>query len=475
MVYWVMMPFPASVSYPPSAVPQNLELPVPRYSRPQNIASIGVKATTQKPMAKLQNRKIAKLQNKSLGRDLSLSSSADSASSTEDYEAVATAISKSERCRSLAARKNEQLLRLALAALGDPSRHYDIAMDGDLSSSSLITRTTSYMSTMVSTLSSIDEDSVLEDSPSVLSALPQTPCPGAEVQRIGVDIGGVLVDIHKITNKIREVKGGADAVRTLMKTFGEKNVFLVSKVRLGGQMHRRTQRWLQGPTGLFARTGLPAENIVFVEHISGSLGKGVAAKTLGLSHFVDDKWEVLQAVVGDKAGNSGNLVQRFEGILFHFAKGGSGRWRPEPPAALSVELKGHYYAVSGWLDVLHRLSNCPSSKVMSDKEALTPQRKTNNLVKEVLVGVDDDPDFGVVKRVLGHDDEHFKYIATECSVKVILYGHGSPHPTPPSLQDAPLRVSILAQKQDRLDLAVVLVEDLIQDILEEHQAYIRRS
>merc|ERR1712227_412817 len=100
-----------------------------------------------------------------------------------------------------------------------------------------------------------------------------------------------------------EVKGGVDAVRAILGMFGLNNVFLVSKVRLGGRMHRRTQDWLQGPNGFLERTGLPVESVVFVSDVSGPNGKGVAANALGLSHFVDNKWEVLRAVFADGAGN----------------------------------------------------------------------------------------------------------------------------------------------------------------------------
>ena len=120
-------------------------------------------------------------------------------------------------------------------------------------------------------------------------------------------------------------------------------------------MHQMSMQWLQGPNGFLEKTGILPENVVFVRDRSGPNGKGVMAKRLGLSHFVDNRWDVLQSVFADKAGNSRGLVQSLQGILFHFATGGSGRWKPAVPQDMSSELEPHYYAVSGWTMVLEQL------------------------------------------------------------------------------------------------------------------------
>ena len=170
-----------------------------------------------------------------------------------------------------------------------------------------------------------------------------------EVPRIGIDIGGVLMD------KDREVPGSTNAVLVIAKHFGISNVFVVSKARLGGRMHQMSLQWLHRQNGFLRKTGMLPENVVFVRDISGPNGKGVMAKRLGLSHFVDNKWDALQTVFADKAGNSRGLVQSLQGILFHFATGGSGRWKPAVPQDMSSELEPHYYAVSCWAGVLEKL------------------------------------------------------------------------------------------------------------------------
>merc|ERR1712232_1207960 len=127
-----------------------------------------------------------------------------------------------------------------------------------------------------------------------------------------------------------EAPGAFDAVRCVVQLFGPSNVFLVSKVRLRGNMHRDTKQWLE--TQKFCeKTGVLEGNIRFVSNVAEPNGKGVVASRLGLSHFVNDKLEVLESVFSDQAGNSGPLVQKFHGCLFHFASGGSGSIPPRCP------------------------------------------------------------------------------------------------------------------------------------------------
>merc|ERR1719453_991312 len=155
--------------------------------------------------------------------------------------------------------------------------------------------------------------------------------------------------------------------------FEPENVFLVSKVRPHGNMHRQTMRWLR--TSLFHhKTGVLADNVVYVSAADGPDGKGVAASRLGLSHFVDDKLTVLESVFADRAGNSGHLVKHFSGTLFHFASGGSGVSAPSCSQEREAKLRGHYFGVARWSQVLDRLnldSSMPARRVV----AKMPQKK----------------------------------------------------------------------------------------------------
>lgn len=259
-------------------------------------------------------------------------------------------------------------------------------------------------------------------------------------------------------------------------------------------MHRRTQEWLNEPNGFLERVGIPAGNVVFVSAISGRYGKGAAAAQLGLSHFVDNKWEVLESVFEDKAGNSGDVVQRFDGILFHFASGGAGRWRPKPPRDMSSDLGSHYWAVSGWSEVLERLRKDMSDRSTRDGARMLEKKRQgiskmaqqacpkevgasvatvapSMLVHRISVGIDEDVGFGVVGRLVGVDDENFKYITYKSGTKLILNGQGSTHPQPRSFEEEPLTICVRAKTNENLQEAVSLVEDLIRDVCQEYRKF----
>jgi len=379
---------------------------------------------------------------------------------------------------SFAAKKSEQMLRLALAALGDKTSCLDdmterTASTG-LDSSSLTTRT---MSLLDETASSANES--LLDASAASVPLPGSSLHKAREPRIGIDIGGVLLtaDMRRCST-VYEVPGGLSAIRIIADIFGARNVFLVSKVRLGGRMHQRTQQWLSEPDGFLEKSGIPPGNVVFVSAINGVEGKGVAAARLGLSHFIDDKSDVLESVFADKAGNSGDLVRQFDGILFHFATGGIGRWKPKAPIGMSRELASHYCPASGWSDVLRVLRRDSSPRVPPEVDELKVENQHATsaatmasvvLVHRVSVGIEEDGVFGVVRRLTGANDENFKYISGETGAKLVLNGRGSTHPQANSFKEEALTICIRAKTSGSLEKAAALVEELLHAVCMEHQ------
>ncbi|CAE7501080.1 invs [Symbiodinium sp. KB8] len=131
--------------------------------------------------------------------------------------------------------------------------------------------------------------------------------PGTQ-PRIGIDIGGVLTRQGDRTymgpldewDTTWEADGALDAVGKIAQVFGPSNTFLVSKVSPGKSMHRRMEQWLHETMDFCEVTGVPKDNIVFVSAVSGTQGKGVVCERLGISHFVDDKIEVLKSVFEDE-------------------------------------------------------------------------------------------------------------------------------------------------------------------------------
>jgi hypothetical protein len=121
--------------------------------------------------------------------------------------------------------------------------------------------------------------------------------------RLGIDIGRVIIDgpadSHEDTGFFTgddaamlatpEVPGAVDAIARLAHRF-EGRVWLVSKC--GPWVQARTGRWLVGHD-FFGRTGVPAEHVRFCRRRAEKRAHCVA---LGLTHFVDDRPEVHEAI-----------------------------------------------------------------------------------------------------------------------------------------------------------------------------------
>lgn len=115
------------------------------------------------------------------------------------------------------------------------------------------------------------------------------------MRRLGVDIGGVIIEpadddadtsffgAHYL--RTPAVVGAFDALSALGPAFDE--VHLVSKC--GEATERRTRDWL-AHHDFPARTGIPVERVHFCRTRPD---KAPIARRLGLTHFVDDKLEVL--------------------------------------------------------------------------------------------------------------------------------------------------------------------------------------
>lgn len=122
---------------------------------------------------------------------------------------------------------------------------------------------------------------------------------GIGVPRLGIDVGGVIAVADE-----RHASDGADdtvlvansaiaeecvaAVRTLVERFGAAHTFIVSKA--GAGTSARTRRWLTDQ-GFYERTGLLRQNVYFCP---ARPQKKPIADALGITHFIDDRWSVLE-------------------------------------------------------------------------------------------------------------------------------------------------------------------------------------
>lgn len=118
-----------------------------------------------------------------------------------------------------------------------------------------------------------------------------------KVAVLGVDVGGVIIDrVNDNTDtsffgdnylSTTAVPGVFEALAELVQAQFEDRVYLVSKC--GEKTEQRTLRWLEH-TNFFKRTGIQHVNVRFCREHSG---KALIAAKLGITHFVDDRLEIL--------------------------------------------------------------------------------------------------------------------------------------------------------------------------------------
>ncbi|HVH99888.1 MAG TPA: hypothetical protein VM869_14295 [Enhygromyxa sp.] len=121
--------------------------------------------------------------------------------------------------------------------------------------------------------------------------------------RVGVDIGRVIINGdgpdtaffgHDQAEALRTpaVPGAFDGVAELVRRFGAGRVYLVSKC--GPKIQERSLAWL-GHHGFWAATGVDPAHVRFCRE---RRDKAQHARQLGLTHFVDDRFDVLSHLVG---------------------------------------------------------------------------------------------------------------------------------------------------------------------------------
>lgn len=114
---------------------------------------------------------------------------------------------------------------------------------------------------------------------------------------LGVDIGGVIIDrVNDGTDtsffgenylRTSAVPGAFETLRQLVDKRFLNQVFLVSKC--GKKTEEKTREWLQNQN-FFATTGILSDHLRFCRERHDKAG---ICEELGITHFVDDRLEVL--------------------------------------------------------------------------------------------------------------------------------------------------------------------------------------
>lgn len=124
------------------------------------------------------------------------------------------------------------------------------------------------------------------------------------MNKLGIDIGGVIIDRKKNDSSDTSlfgpnylnafaVEGAFDTIKILHERFAGE-VYVVSKC--GANIERKSREWLVH-NGFTATTGVKMENVHFCRRRSD---KAPICEKLGITHFIDDKLEVLSYLTSVK-------------------------------------------------------------------------------------------------------------------------------------------------------------------------------
>lgn len=124
---------------------------------------------------------------------------------------------------------------------------------------------------------------------------------------LGVDIGGVIIDREKPLEWLKwqlwpgnaflrtpAVENAFDCLRELLEDRVVQEIFLISKAN--PETERKTRLWLKNylsaeKANFWEHTGILPENLFFCDR---NKDKAMLCRGLGVTHFVDDKTEVLK-------------------------------------------------------------------------------------------------------------------------------------------------------------------------------------
>jgi hypothetical protein len=178
--------------------------------------------------------------------------------------------------------------------------------------------------------------------------------------KIGIDFGRVIVgptidgkdDTSFIGTQLAEAlttpaaPDAFDVVRELWE-LTQGNVWIVSKA--GPSVQRKSRAWLHH-LDFFAVTGMPEEHLRFCLHRHE---KALHARELGLTHFIDDRTDVLA---------------HLDGIVPHRLLFGE-QTEPAPP---DLEWVKTWQDVRNWFGVETRPTDSPSDRVTGPGRGAEP-------------------------------------------------------------------------------------------------------
>lgn len=116
--------------------------------------------------------------------------------------------------------------------------------------------------------------------------------------KFGIDIGGVIIDREKNDNTDTSLFGPnylnalalpdvMESISTINRDIFPNETYIISKC--GANIERKSREWLKH-NGFYEKTGMAEDKVHFCRE---RRDKAPIAQKLGLTHFIDDKLEVL--------------------------------------------------------------------------------------------------------------------------------------------------------------------------------------
>lgn len=116
--------------------------------------------------------------------------------------------------------------------------------------------------------------------------------------KIGIDIGGVIIDRNRNDNSDTSlfgtnylnafaVSGALEAISVINKKMFPNETYIISKC--GAAIEKKSREWLRH-NGFYTMTSVAEDHVYFCRERAD---KAPIARKLGLTHFIDDKYEVL--------------------------------------------------------------------------------------------------------------------------------------------------------------------------------------
>lgn len=191
----------------------------------------------------------------------------------------------------------------------------------------------------------------------------------------------------------------------------------------------------------------------------------------------------IQALVGSPSMGIGALsLEVTQGLIDVFADRSAAQFapppRPQAPSSMGMSSGPPPQRAPGPSGAAGQDSYA-SSSMPSAATVVTSTTSANGLMKKFVVGIENDNEFCVTRRIIGHAGSNMKRISTEASgnakLRVRGQGSGSKEGGAEELNNEPLMVLVSAENDRSFRIACALTSELLATIHKDYQVYLTQS